>query len=405
MVSWSGRKKALTIIAFIAPTLIGIVMFNIYPILFNVYISFTNRNQYHPNPNCEDTLSGIFEPSCWPMFKESSGVSQPYRLQDPVFQNYADLIGQLFTGPGMIAIGKFVLVFIPLILANQVNKYYDKRITRPVSSLVVWLGALVLAVMIAWLVDAPGAMNTLQATSDFFVVVFRTLLFVVITVPINYVFGLVLALVLNSNFIKGRTFFRAIMVIPWAASTMFIIMSLVWQFFFREQGTVNQILKAFNFESVSFLTNPTWAFAIIILVNLWFSFPFCFNIILGALQSISADQYEAADVDGATYWQQLTNITLPLIRPAIVPAIVLSAIGGGGFQMFGTVWAITAGGPTRGAGVPGATELVMVYAYKQVFQFNAYAKAGAFAVIIFIFLFLATLYSMRITRITKGAYE
>ncbi len=405
MVSWSGRKKALTIIAFIAPTLIGIVMFNIYPILFNVYISFTNRNQYHPNPNCEDTLSGIFEPSCWPMFKESSGVSQPYRLQDPVFQNYADLIGQLFSAPGMIAIGKFVLVFIPLILASQVNKYYDKRITRPVSSFVVWMAALVLAVLIAWLVDAPGAMNTLQATSDFFVVVFRTLLFVVITVPINYIFGLVLALVLNSNYIKGRTFFRAIMVIPWAASTMFIIMSLVWQFFFREQGTVNQILKAFNIESISFLTNPTWAFAIIILVNLWFSFPFCFNIILGALQSISADQYEAADVDGATYWQQLTNITLPLIRPAIVPAIVLSAIGGGGFQMFGTVWAITAGGPTRGAGVPGATELVMVYAYKQVFQFNAYAKAGAFAVIIFIFLFLATLYSMRLTRITKGAYE
>jgi len=257
MVSWSGRKKALTIIAFIAPTLIGIVMFNIYPILFNVYISFTNRNQYHPNPNCEDTLSGIFEPSCWPMFKESSGVSQPYRLQDPVFQNYADLIGQLFSAPGMIAIGKFVLVFIPLILASQVNKYYDKRITRPVSSFVVWMAALVLAVLIAWLVDAPGAMNTLQATSDFFVVVFRTLLFVVITVPINYIFGLVLALVLNSNYIKGRTFFRAIMVIPWAASTMFIIMSLVWQFFFREQGTVNQILKAFNIESVSFLTNPT----------------------------------------------------------------------------------------------------------------------------------------------------
>lgn len=405
MVSWSGRRKALTIVAFIAPTLIGILLFNIYPILFNVYISFTNRNQYHPNPNCEDTLSGIFEPSCWPMFKESSGVSQPYRLQDPAYQNYADLIGQLFTGSGMMAIGKFILVFIPLILANQLNKYYDKQITRPVSSLLVWMGGLAFAVLIAWMVDAVGAMDELQESSAFFVVVFRTVLFVVLTVPINYVFGLILALVLNSNFIKGRTFFRAVMVIPWAASTMFIIMSLVWQFFFREQGTINQILKTFNLETVSFLQNPTWALAIIILVNLWFSFPFCFNIILGALQSIPADQYEAADVDGATYWQQLMNITLPLIRPAIVPAIVLSAIGGGGFQMFGTVWAITAGGPTRGAGVPGATELVMVYAYKQVFQFNAYAKAGAFAVIIFIFLFLATLYSMRITRITKGAYE
>jgi len=94
-----------------------------------------------------------------------------------------------------------------------------------------------------------------------------------------------------------------------------------------------------------------------------------------------------------------------LIRPAVVPAIVLSAIGAGGFQMFGTVWAITAGGPSRGAGAPGATELVMVYAYKQVFQFNAYARAGAFAVIIFIFLFIMTLYSLRVTQITRGAYE
>ena len=75
------------------------------------------------------------------------------------------------------------------------------------------------------------------------------------------------------------------------------------------------------------------------------------------------------------------------------------------FQMFGTVWAITGGGPSRGAGVPGATELVMVYAYKQVFQFNAYSRMGAFAVIMFIFMFAATLYSLRVSRMTKGAYE
>jgi arabinogalactan oligomer/maltooligosaccharide transport system permease protein len=73
--------------------------------------------------------------------------------------------------------------------------------------------------------------------------------------------------------------------------------------------------------------------------------------------------------------------------------------------MFGTVWAITQGGPSQGAGVPGSTELVMVHAYKQVFQTQAYARMGAFAVIMFIFLFAATLYSLRITRITKGAYE
>jgi len=405
MVSWSGRRKVWTIILFIAPTLIGILLFNIYPIIYNVFISFTNRNQYHPNPDCSQTFTGIIEPSCWPMFKESSGVSEPYRIQDPPFANYSALIGDLFSGPGMLAMGKLFLLIIPLIIANQINKILDRQLTRPLPSYLVWLGALVVSALLAWLLDIKTVLDTLQKSGDFFVVVFRTILFVILTVPINYIFGMVLALVLNSNYIKGRTFFRAVMIIPWAASTMFIIMSLVWQFFFREQGTVNQIMKVFNIDPVRWLSDPTWAFAIILLVNLWFSFPFCFNIILGALQSISADQYEAADVDGASYWQQLINITLPLIRPAIVPAIVLSAIGAGGFQMFGTVWAITAGGPTRGAGMPGATELVMVYAYKQVFQVRAYALAGAFAVIIFIFLFIATLYSLRITRITKGAYE
>ncbi|MFZ2095449.1 MAG: sugar ABC transporter permease [Anaerolineales bacterium] len=339
------------------------------------------------------------------MFKESVGVGTPYTIQSPIFANYETLVGQLLTSSGLLAILKIIVCFIPLLVAGRVNKFYDRKITRPISGVAVWILALALTLLIAWLVNFLGAIDALQADSDFFIVVFRTILFVIITVPINYIFGLVLALVLNTEYIKGRTFFRTIMIIPWAASTMFIIMSLVWQFFFRDVGVINQILKIFNVKGPTWLNNPTLALGIILLVNLWFSFPFCFNIILGALQSIPADQYEAAEIDGATYWQQLMHITLPLIRPAVVPAIVLSAIGAGGFQMFGTVWAITTGGPSRGAGVPGATELVMVYAYKQVFQFNAYAKAGAFAVIIFIFLFIMTLYSLRITQITKGAYE
>jgi arabinogalactan oligomer/maltooligosaccharide transport system permease protein len=405
MIAWSGRKKALMILAFIGPTLLGIILFNIYPITYNVFISFTNRNQYHPNPDCSIFLTNLIEPTCWPMFKPSSGVSTPYSIESPLFQNYINLVGKLFTTAGLLAILKLVICFVPLIAANQVNKYYDRKLTRPLSGILIWIIALALAMLVAWLINAKGAINDLQTGSDFFIVVFRTILFVIITTPINYAIGLILALVLNTEYIKGRTFFRTVMIIPWAASTMFIIMSLVWQFFFRDVGVINQILKVFNISGPAWLQDPTIAFGVIILVNLWFSFPFCFNIILGALQSIPADQYEAAEIDGATYWQQLMNITLPLIRPAVVPAIVLSAIGAGGFQMFGTVWAITAGGPTRGAGVPGSTELVMVYAYKQVFQSNAYAKAGAFAVIIFLFLFIMTLYSLRVTKITKGAYE
>jgi arabinogalactan oligomer / maltooligosaccharide transport system permease protein len=405
MISWSGRKKALMLLAFLGPTLLGILALNIYPIIYNTYISFTNRNQFHPNPDCEDVLTNILEPSCWPMFKAPSGMGQKYHIADPFYAQYQDLLGKLLSTGGLLDIAKCLLLIVPLIIAGQVNKYLDRQLTRAVPGIVIWLLGLVGVVLFFFLFNIPVAIKNLQEDSDFFLVVFRTILFVILTIPINYAVGLVLALVLNSEYIKGRTFFRAAMVIPWAASTMFIIMSLIWQFFFRDQGTINQILKNFGFEGKTWLQDPFWAFAIILLVNLWFTFPFTFNIILGALQSIPADQYEAADVDGATYWQQLINITIPLLRPTVLPAIVLSAIGAGGFQMFGTVWAITQGGPSRGAGVPGATELVMVYAYKQVFQYNAYAKAGAFAVIIFIFLFIMTLYSLRMTRLTKGAYE
>ena len=404
MIAWSGRKKALMILAFIGPTLLGIIVFNIYPITYNSIISLTNRNQFHPNPDCSLKVINLIEPSCWPMFQESSGISKPYSWQNPLVKNYSTLLGQLLTKVGSLALIQFVICFVPLIAAAQVNKYYDRQLTRPISGLVVWLLGLLVTVVAFWFIGNK-AIKTLQENSDFFVVVFRTVLFVILTVPINYIVGLILALILNTENIKGRTFFRVAMIIPWAASTMFIIISLIWQFFFRDVGVINQILSVFGINGPAWLQQPGLAFGVILLVNLWFSFPFCFTIILGGLQAIPADQYEAAEMDGATYWQQLMSITLPLLRPTVIPAIVLSAIGAGGFQMFGTVWAITAGGPSQGAGVPGSTEMVMIYAYKQVFQYNAYAKAGAFAVIVFIFLFIMTLYSLRITRITKGAFE
>jgi arabinogalactan oligomer/maltooligosaccharide transport system permease protein len=178
---------------------------------------------------------------------------------------------------------------------------------------------------------------------------------------------------------------------------------LIWQFFFREQGTINQVLALFGINGPSWLRDPVSAFAIVVLVDTWFSYPFFMIVILGALQAVPRDVYEAAELDGASWWQQLTRITLPLIRPAVLPATVLTSITA--FQMFGTVWAITQGGPVNEVGRPGATEFVIVYAYKQIFQTQNYGNATAFAVILFIFLFTVTLYSLRLTRITKGAYE
>lgn len=407
MVSWSGRRKTLTILLFIAPTLLGILVFNIYPILFNFYISFTNRNQFRPNPDCNFVLTRIIEPTCWGVFKFApTGLGAPFRIQDPFYANYADLIGDLFSLPVLQALLVVVICLLPLYIASRVNARLERQIPRPVSSTFVWLAGLAVALLLAWVLDILQNYNTIMKAGDFIVVMFRTLLFVAICIPIFFIIGLILALILNNPRLPGKTFFRVILIVPWAASNVAIMMSLIWQFFFREQGTINQILSlVFNFKGPAWLNDQVWAFLVIVLVNVWYTYPFFMVTILGALQSIPQEQYEAAEVDGASWWNKLTNITLPLIRPAVLPTIVLTAIGPGGFQMFGTVWAITAGGPSRGAGTPGATELVMVYAYKQVVQTQAYGRMGAYAVIMFIFLFIMTLYSLRMTRITKGAYE
>jgi len=295
-------------------------------------------------------------------------------------------------------------VLVPIIIAAQVDKRLGRQLVRPVSSGVVWLAGIVGAIAVALLVNLGGAYYTLLNAGDFVGVIVQTVLYVVLRVPLTLVFAMVLALVLNSDFIKGRAIFRVLLFVPWAASSLAILIALIWQFFFREQGTINQFLSAvFGIKGPTWLNMEWGAMSAIVLADIWFSYPFMMIIILGALQSIPGEQYEAAEIDGASWWQQFSSITLPLLRPAILPAIVLTSISA--FQMFGTAFAMTAGGPIKGAGKPGFTEFVMVYAFKQITQTQAYGRMGAFAVIIFILLFAATLYSLRVTRITKGAYE
>nr|WP_044200338.1 sugar ABC transporter permease [Oscillochloris trichoides] len=405
MVSWSSRRKALTVLFFIGPTLLGILLFSVYPILLSTYVSFTNRNKFRPNPDCSVPLTGLLEPLCWPQFRDRApaGLGSPYGLQDPVFKNYTDLLGAMFTPAALGSMLLIALCFLPLIAAWLLNKRFAKLPAPPVSGSALWWGGLGLSLVLAFALNIGAAYNALMDTGDFVVVVGRTIIFVVARVPLSFVLGLTFALILNSEHLPGRTFFRIALFIPWAASSLGILMALIWQFFFREQGTINQVLNIFGLTGMAWLKDPVTAFMAVVLVDTWFSYPFFMITILGALQSVPHDVYEAADLDGASWWQQLTRITLPLVRPAVLPATVLTSITA--FQMFGTAWAITQGGPIQAVGKPGATEFVIVYAFKQIFQTQNYGRATAFAVILFIFLFAVTLYSLRMTKITKGAYE
>lgn len=402
MVGWSGRRKTLTILLFVAPTLIGLLIFSIFPLALNVFISVTNRGKFHPNPDCTQTIWKIVEPTCW-LGNPPKGLAEPFGFQDPIYENYTYLLGGLFSQEGVLALLRVVIALLPLLVAWYLNRRLGRQVTRSVPSNVLWLGGLVGLLLLGWLVDVPEAYKTLLKSGNFIMVNVRTILYVVVCMPLFFSLGLALALILNSPHLRGRTFFRVVLIVPWAASNVAIMMSLVWQFFFREQGTINQILRLLTIEGPAYLNDDIWAFAIVVLVNLWYTYPFFMISLLGGLQAIPQELYEAAEVDGATWWKQLTNITLPLLRPVALPIIVLSSLTT--YKVDAQVWALTKGGPIVGAGKPGATEFVMLHGYKQIFETQAYGRMGAFAVIVFVMLFAATLYSLRITQITKGADE
>ncbi|MFN2228031.1 MAG: sugar ABC transporter permease, partial [Anaerolineae bacterium] len=245
MIGWSGRRKTLTILAFILPTLLGILVFSVYPFIFNVFISVTDRGKFHPNPDCSQPLWSIVEPTCW-LSKEQRGLATPFAVRDPWYQNYTDLIGGLFQAPGPQSLLRIAIAAIPLVGAWYVNRRLSKGLTRPVPGWVVWLAGLALAVIIGLLIDVPDAYDSLVASGDFIMVNVRTILYVLVCMPLFFITGLAMALILNNQFLRGVTFFRVVLIVPWAASTVAIMMSLVWQFFFRGQGTINQILNVLN---------------------------------------------------------------------------------------------------------------------------------------------------------------
>ncbi|HEX4953481.1 MAG TPA: sugar ABC transporter permease [Thermoanaerobaculia bacterium] len=205
--------------------------------------------------------------------------------------------------------------------------------------------------------------------------------------------GLILALVLNTKGLFARPIYRVLLVLPWAVPNY--ITALVWKGMFHQQlGVVNQIVQMFGGTPISWFEQPFTSFLAIFATNGWLSFPFMMVISLGALQSIPGELYEAARVDGATKWQQFKAITLPSLKPALVPAIILSVIWT--FNMFNIPYLTSAGEPAH------ATEILVTQAYKVAFEKYQHGYAAAYAVIIFLILLAYGTWQNRVTRATES---
>ncbi|HEY5975382.1 MAG TPA: sugar ABC transporter permease [Geobacteraceae bacterium] len=255
----------------------------------------------------------------------------------------------------------------------------------------------------------------------FFDVFVRTILWTVINVAFHVGGGMVLALLLHRP-MKLQGFYRTLLVFPWAIPTTIAAMSLRNEFDSR-YGLFNILLGDLNswlvgishgaasipaigsafawlaahIGPVSWKQDPFWAFVSILISNIWLGIPFMSVIILGGLQSISQEYYEAAEMDGATSWQKFRNITLPLLRPVLTPAIILGVVWT--FNKFDVIYLITQGGPQE------KTDILVSSMYKAAFQFYRYGFTAMFALVIFIILLIFTLVYLRASGGLKSATE
>ena len=229
--------------------------------------------------------------------------------------------------------------------------------------------------------------------AKFAMVLKNTVVWTLYVVILSTILGFILALLLNNEF-KGRKVARAIVVFPWA--TTLVIQASVWKFIINtDYGALNTMLKTLGVISsnVNWTPTPEAFFAWEIACGIFVTIPFvCFTALSG-LQSIDSSYYEAALVDGANYWQQLFNITVPLVKPSLTVATVLNIIYV--FNSFPIVWTITKGDPAN------RTDTLVTYLYKLAFYNGKQGEAAAVSVIGFLILLVCASVYM-VSTLKKG---
>ena len=280
----------------------------------------------------------------------------------------------VFLLPSLVFVGLFTLY--PVFESFRLSFY---RLILPLP----WLGEK----MVGWenymdLWTDPVAIQSLQTT----------LIFVAVTVPLELLFGLGMALVMNEVFC-GRGLLRAVVLIPWAIPT--VVSSQMWRFIFNDRyGLFNFIFFGADASRyIAPLADPNLSLMAIIVAEVWKTAPFAALILLAGLQAIPEELYEAASMDGATAWQKFRRITLPLIKPALLLAMLFRTIDA--LRVFDLVFVMTQGGPAD------ATNVFQFYGYKKTFAEGMIGYGSAIAVGVFL---LSLVFSITYLRILRASH-
>jgi multiple sugar transport system permease protein len=216
----------------------------------------------------------------------------------------------------------------------------------------------------------------------------NTVFYMVGYLPLVLVGALTIAVLLNGR-LKGAVFFRGVYFLP--GVTSWVVVALLWKWILSpESGVVNYLLSLVGIDGPGWWADPNWAMPAVILASVWKDLGFNMLILLAGLQSIPPHLHEAALIDGANRWQRLRHVTLPLLTPSILFAMILAMIGA--FQVFDQVWVMTEGGPA------GATTVVMEQVVKNAFRYGQMGEASAMSWVLFAIILAFTIVQLRLQR-------
>lgn len=263
----------------------------------------------------------------------------------------------LLTMPAYILMA-FVIIFPVLVTIFMAFTNYDLYHTPP-ANLIDWVGFenfFKLFAQASW-------------RETFFNILGWTLIWTVCASVFSIVLGITVAIVSNQKFIKGKRFFRIIFLLPWAVPAFITILTFS-NMFNDSIGAINtQVIPFFDtmlpfveLTSIPWKTDPFWTKVAVIMIQTWLGFPYIFVMITGVLQSIPDSLYEAANIDGASGWQQFMKITLPMILFATAPVLITQFTFN--FNNFSLIYLFNAGGPGNIGGGAGSTDILISWIYK-----------------------------------------
>jgi arabinogalactan oligomer / maltooligosaccharide transport system permease protein len=291
-------------------------------------------------------------------------------------------------------LGMLVLVFFPFVYGVALSFTDSTLFNENLPLRELWSGVRnYVAILGDFQVVRSTAGDWVVNYQNFYWTLFVTIAWTLCNVTIGVSVGLLLALALNTKGLRYTNVYRVLLILPWAIPNY--ITALTWRGMFHKQyGVINQAIQMFGGEPIAWFDGVFTSFVTGIATNGWLSFPFMMVVILGGLQAIPQDAYEAARVEGANRWQQFRHITLPYLRPTLIPAIIISVVWT--FNMFNIIYLVSGGEPA------GSNEILITQAYKIAFEKYQYGYAAAYSVVIFLILLVYGVFQNRVTRATEA---